>query len=161
MVIEGYMFSSLHPVKYWISKTGLVLHASPHYPALVRTFYGMRGHINWATYVQSRWEQWSLTLPTHLVLTFSSTQAVVLPWKASQAAWRRPWIQETWSRMPSITSLQPISSTPSSPRWSEAGAHPCPEATATSAPEGTTKRPCYWVLMTSSDDPVIVLTGCL
>lgn len=112
-------------------------------------------------YVQTRWERRSRTLPTHLVLTFSTMQVVVLPWKASQAAWRRPWIQETWSRMPSITSLQPISSTPSSPHWSEAGAHPCPEATATSAPEGTMKRPCSWVLMMSSEDPVRELTWLL
>lgn len=182
MEIEGYMFSSLHPVKCWISKTGLVLHASPHHPWTLidlnvryvthvffeawiiccfiedilwnaRTYYLSSAVLTWSGHR-------SLTLPTHLVLTFSSTQVVALPWKASQAAWRRPWILETWSRMPSITSLQPISSTPSSPRWSEAGAHPCPEATATSAPEGTTKRPCYWVLMTSSDAPVRVLTWC-
>lgn len=127
--------------------------------ASVRIFYGKQGHTHLSTFVQTRWEQQHLTFPILLILPFSSTQAVVHPWRASQAAWRRPWIQETWSRTPSITSLQPISSTLSSPHWSEAGDRPCPEATATSAPEGTMKRPCCSVLMTSSDDPVSTLVA--
>lgn len=93
----------------------------------------------------------SLFCPFNFSLFYLCLQVAAPRWRASPAAWRRPWIQGTWSRTPSITSPQPISSTPSSPRWSGAGGRPCPAATVTSAPAETTRKPCCSALTTSSD----------
>lgn len=96
---------------------------------------------------------WYFTFPTHI-------QVDVPRWRASPAAWRKPWIQGIWSRMLSITSRQLISSTPSSPPWTAAAGRPCPGATVTSARAGTMRRLCCSALMMSSETLAHLLQLC-